>query len=386
MRKSAAWTRRQSDSRSGARASIGVEIGLQAGGAEGGFQPLGETLGGAARQRDHRLPIEGAVGLGVIGVGVVAGKAQQQGRHAEGQGDLAGGGGLGLHEIHVLRRERERLPIEAALQQQRPPGIGRALVIRLQLALEAGELRVAQRRAGGGGVDQRPGGPGGIVEEGLVPGPGGVVDVERHRRRLHRRQAVMVVGRVEQGEVEDRRHALAGLVVPQNPPADGMVVGDGPAVGAGHHPASGRDAERGVRAGCRRGSRLRDRRSPGLMEQMHQGLCNTHCVQSNSSAKVGHRRPRPLVPMTESVVRSPLPTDSDAMPDAPRSRMDALSEPRPPAYRAILLAKSGAVIGMVRLSVQDDDQALERARSMVDGHAVELWDGMRFIELFPPVD
>ncbi|WP_419953366.1 hypothetical protein [Methylobacterium sp.] len=74
------------------------------------------------------------------------------------------------------------------------------------------------------------------------------------------------------------------------------------------------------------------------------------------------------------------------MPDAPRSRMDALSEPRPPAYRAILLAKSGAVIGMVRLSVQDDDQALERARSMVDGHAVELWDGMRFIELFPPVD
>ncbi|WP_243980463.1 hypothetical protein [Methylobacterium sp. E-045] len=74
------------------------------------------------------------------------------------------------------------------------------------------------------------------------------------------------------------------------------------------------------------------------------------------------------------------------MPDPPRSRMDALSESRPPAYRAVLLAKSGAVIGMVRLSVQDDEQAIVRAKAMVDGHAVELWDGVRFIELFPPVE
>ncbi|MHC2017317.1 hypothetical protein [Methylobacterium sp. CM6247] len=74
------------------------------------------------------------------------------------------------------------------------------------------------------------------------------------------------------------------------------------------------------------------------------------------------------------------------MPDTPGSRMDALSERRPSAYRVLLLAKTGAVIGMVRISVQDDDEAIERAKAMVDGHAVELWDGLRFIELFPPVD
>ena len=41
---------------------------------------------------------------------------------------------------------------------------------------------------------------------------------------------------------------------------------------------------------------------------------------------------------------------------------------------------------MVPISVQDDDEAVERAKAMVDGHAVELWDGLRFIEHFPPVD
>lgn len=74
------------------------------------------------------------------------------------------------------------------------------------------------------------------------------------------------------------------------------------------------------------------------------------------------------------------------MPDTPRYRTDALSERRLPAYRVLLFAKTGAVIGMVRISVQDDDEAIERAKAMVDGHTVELWDGLRFIELFRPVD
>lgn len=67
-------------------------------------------------------------------------------------------------------------------------------------------------------------------------------------------------------------------------------------------------------------------------------------------------------------------------------RTDALSEQLPPAYRVFLLAKTGAVIGMVPIAVQDDSEAVERAVAMVDGHAVELWDGLRFIEHFPPVD
>jgi len=40
-------------------------------------------------ERQHGLAPEGAIGLGVIAEGVVAGKTQQQRRHAEGERDLA---------------------------------------------------------------------------------------------------------------------------------------------------------------------------------------------------------------------------------------------------------------------------------------------------------
>jgi hypothetical protein len=52
----------------------------------------------------------------------------------------------------------------------------------------------------------------------------------------------------------------------------------------------------------------------------------------------------------------------------------------------ILLAKDGAVVSASRISVEDDDGAIEAAKAMVDGHAVELWDGLRFIEHFPSID
>ncbi|MHC2002855.1 hypothetical protein ACYQR9_20755 [Methylobacterium sp. CM6241] len=39
-----------------------------------------------------------------------------------------------------------------------------------------------------------------------------------------------------------------------------------------------------------------------------------------------------------------------------------------------------------RLAAEDDDRAIEAVKAMVDGHAVELWDGLRFIEHFPSVD
>ncbi|MHC2017206.1 hypothetical protein [Methylobacterium sp. CM6247] len=64
----------------------------------------------------------------------------------------------------------------------------------------------------------------------------------------------------------------------------------------------------------------------------------------------------------------------------------ALTEQPPPAYRVFLLAKTGGVIGMVPFAVQDDSEAVERAKAMVDGHDIELWDGSRFIEHFPPAD
>ena len=60
--------------------------------------------------------------------------------------------------------------------------------------------------------------------------------------------------------------------------------------------------------------------------------------------------------------------------------------PTPPRYRAILLGKSGEVLGMTRLQVSDDPTAIVEAKALINGHAVELWDGVRFIEHFPVAD
>ena len=60
--------------------------------------------------------------------------------------------------------------------------------------------------------------------------------------------------------------------------------------------------------------------------------------------------------------------------------------PKTARYRALILDQSGRVLAMTAISAANDDIAVEVAQSMVDGHAVELWDGVRFIEHFPPVD
>jgi hypothetical protein len=86
---------------------------------------LHDRLGRPAHERDHRLAVEGAVRLGVVGVGVVAGKPEEQRRHAEGERDVARRGVLRLDEIHVLRGQRQRLPVEPALEQERPAQLER---------------------------------------------------------------------------------------------------------------------------------------------------------------------------------------------------------------------------------------------------------------------
>ncbi|GJD95882.1 hypothetical protein [Methylobacterium iners] len=55
-----------------------------------------------------------------------------------------------------------------------------------------------------------------------------------------------------------------------------------------------------------------------------------------------------------------------------------------PAYRALVLAPDGAVVEIHSLIAADDDEALALARCMVDGHAIEIWDGLRFIEHIDP--
>ena len=58
--------------------------------------------------------------------------------------------------------------------------------------------------------------------------------------------------------------------------------------------------------------------------------------------------------------------------------------PEPPAYRAMILDQVGNVLSNASLPARDDEVAKAQARTLVDGHAVELWDGLRFIEHFDP--
>ena len=148
-----------------------------------------------ARLRQDLAP-EAAGRLLVVGVGVVAGDAQEHRRDAEGEGDLAGGDVLGLDEVHVLGRQAHGLPVEAAFEQERAAGVGSALEALLQLGLEAVVLldrEVAVAR----GVDQGAGGTGRVVEEGLVPAGRRVVDVDGGGGGLDGGEAVVVVGGVD---------------------------------------------------------------------------------------------------------------------------------------------------------------------------------------------
>lgn len=52
------------------------------------------------------------------------------------------------------------------------------------------------------------------------------------------------------------------------------------------------------------------------------------------------------------------------------------------AYRAYLIDPDGHIVSRVDLKCDDDDSAKDRAKSLVDGHDVELWDGSRKIVTF----
>lgn len=53
-------------------------------------------------------------------------------------------------------------------------------------------------------------------------------------------------------------------------------------------------------------------------------------------------------------------------------------------YRAFVIGRDGHVMGRVDLLCADEEEAKERARQLVDGHAIELWEGSRRIERFDP--
>jgi hypothetical protein len=90
-----------------------------------------------------------------------------------------------------IGREAHRLPVEAAFEEEWAAGVGGALEALLQLGLEAVEL-VGGEVAVAGGVDEGAGGPRRVVEEGLVPAAGGVVDVDGGGGGLDGGEAVVV--------------------------------------------------------------------------------------------------------------------------------------------------------------------------------------------------
>jgi hypothetical protein len=53
-----------------------------------------------------------------------------------------------------------------------------------------------------------------------------------------------------------------------------------------------------------------------------------------------------------------------------------------PEYRACLVSEDGSVLRSVLLVCPDDEVAKEYARQLVDGHAIELWQGERRVGKF----
>ncbi|MCJ9728967.1 hypothetical protein [Bradyrhizobium sp. PRIMUS42] len=53
-------------------------------------------------------------------------------------------------------------------------------------------------------------------------------------------------------------------------------------------------------------------------------------------------------------------------------------------YRAYIVDKDGHITSRIDLLCEDEDSARQRAKQLVDGHAVELWRGNAKIEQFEP--
>ena len=60
------------------------------------------------------------------------------------------------------------------------------------------------------------------------------------------------------------------------------------------------------------------------------------------------------------------------------------SESDDTSYRVTFVDKDGKVSLTLLLFSLDDGEAKRKAKAMVDGHGVDLWEGLRFIEHFPP--
>lgn len=57
-----------------------------------------------------------------------------------------------------------------------------------------------------------------------------------------------------------------------------------------------------------------------------------------------------------------------------------------PYYRAIMVDGDGHTVSMHRIMAVGDDEAVAEAKALADGHGVDLWDGVRFVDHFPAIN
>jgi hypothetical protein len=67
-----------------------------------------------------------------------------------------------------------------------------------------------------------------------------------------------------------------------------------------------------------------------------------------------------------------------------RSGKSGKRECRVQEYRVFVIGPDGHVIDRIDLVCATEEDAIERARQVMDSHAVELWRGSRRIERFEP--
>ena len=85
--------------------------------------------------------------------------------------------------------------------------------------------------------------------------------------------------------------------------------------------------------------------------------------------------------LEHAAVRSKYQSSSFRGPD----HTDLIDNERgPTSYRAHILTQDGRIAGTKKLVVENDAEALHAVATMAESHAVDLWDGLRFIEHFEP--
>lgn len=55
-------------------------------------------------------------------------------------------------------------------------------------------------------------------------------------------------------------------------------------------------------------------------------------------------------------------------------------------YRINFLNPDGTIFRTKSVKASSDAEAIQYARQFMDGRALDLWDGLRFIEFFPTLD